>query len=349
MNRRKIFYQNDDVHNLIESERDSTVLRAGPSVLAQSDSQGTSQSTLLLGSDQQASPIFEADDRPSASAYTPYGAEEASRSWIGFTGAARDDVLMGYLLGNGYRLYNPVLMRFCSPDSFSPFIMMNSYAYCEGDPVNSSDPSGHMKNLTSTLNQRQIKYKSLGLPPFSEGPDARANMSTLLRNNMWSPPTFYPLSGRRASPATGLHSGLDLPAGSAASTSQSSRLNLPIGTNSSQTQKSILPSNASVDSKSSAPQRLRQAQSFGTHSVKLTERQAASLAQTADIRAQAKGNFTRDDVADYRRKALQNFRKARGLTRLNDVQVLEGVPDELKTGVYLWLNRQLRKFTREKT
>lgn len=81
MKRRKIFYQNDDVHNLIERERDSTLLRAGSSVFAQSDSQGASQSTLLLGSDQQASPIFQADDdRPSAAVYTPYGVEEASRS-----------------------------------------------------------------------------------------------------------------------------------------------------------------------------------------------------------------------------------------------------------------------------
>ncbi|EGH35731.1 hypothetical protein PSYJA_44541, partial [Pseudomonas syringae pv. japonica str. M301072] len=26
-----------------------------------------------------------------------------------------------YLLGNGYRAFNPVLMRFNSPDSLSPF------------------------------------------------------------------------------------------------------------------------------------------------------------------------------------------------------------------------------------
>ncbi|WP_147458691.1 RHS repeat-associated core domain-containing protein, partial [Pseudomonas savastanoi] len=37
------------------------------------------------------------------------------------------------------------LMRFNSPDSLSPFGKggMNAYAYCAGDPVNRSDPTGH--------------------------------------------------------------------------------------------------------------------------------------------------------------------------------------------------------------
>jgi hypothetical protein len=49
------------------------------------------------------------------------------------------------LLGNGYRAYNPTLMRFHSPDSWSPFGGggLNAYTYCVGDPVNFSDPTGH--------------------------------------------------------------------------------------------------------------------------------------------------------------------------------------------------------------
>lgn len=55
-------------------------------------------------------------------------------------------MLASYLLGNGYRAYNPALMRFNSPDNQSPFGEggLNAYAYCAGDPVNSVDPSGHM-------------------------------------------------------------------------------------------------------------------------------------------------------------------------------------------------------------
>lgn len=52
-----------------------------------------------------------------------------------------------YILGNGRRVYVPSLMRFLSPDSMSPFSRggINAYMYCNGDPVNYSDPSGHMR------------------------------------------------------------------------------------------------------------------------------------------------------------------------------------------------------------
>ncbi|MEE4693607.1 RHS repeat-associated core domain-containing protein, partial [Pseudomonas alliivorans] len=40
--------------------------------------------------------------------------------------------------------FNPVLMRFNSPDRLSPFGEggLNAYAYCKGDPVNQVDPTG---------------------------------------------------------------------------------------------------------------------------------------------------------------------------------------------------------------
>ncbi|POD73867.1 RHS repeat-associated core domain-containing protein [Pseudomonas syringae group genomosp. 3] len=62
----------------------------------------------------------------------------------GFNGELLDDITGHYLLGNGYRAYNPVLMRFNSPDSLSPFGKggLNAYAYCGGDPVNRTDPDG---------------------------------------------------------------------------------------------------------------------------------------------------------------------------------------------------------------
>ncbi|GLO54834.1 hypothetical protein PPUJ20066_08700 [Pseudomonas putida] len=65
---------------------------------------------------------------------------------MGFTGQRYDDFTNCYLLGNGYRAYNPRLSRFLSADSLSPFTTRthNAYAYCLGDPVNRHDPSGHM-------------------------------------------------------------------------------------------------------------------------------------------------------------------------------------------------------------
>jgi len=65
---------------------------------------------------------------------------------LGFNGERLDSVSSNYLLGNGYRAYNPQLKRFICPDSWSPFGQggINPYAYCVGDPINRADPSGHM-------------------------------------------------------------------------------------------------------------------------------------------------------------------------------------------------------------
>lgn len=84
--------------------------------------------------------------------YTPYGLQPelddnpvTRRSILGFKGehVLQDPQL--YPLGNGYRLYDPELMRFSSVDDWSPFGAggINSYAYCDGDPINRADPNGH--------------------------------------------------------------------------------------------------------------------------------------------------------------------------------------------------------------
>lgn len=65
---------------------------------------------------------------------------------VGFNSERNDPVSGNTHLGNGYRTYNPDLMRFNCPDAWSPFGSggINLYAYCAGDPVNHTDPSGHM-------------------------------------------------------------------------------------------------------------------------------------------------------------------------------------------------------------
>jgi RHS repeat-associated protein len=78
-------------------------------------------------------------------AYSPYGWRLSSvDTAAGFNGQCLEPATGGYLLGNGHRLYNPVLMRFTRPDALSPFGKggVNAYAYCEGDPVNRTDPTG---------------------------------------------------------------------------------------------------------------------------------------------------------------------------------------------------------------
>lgn len=109
--------------------------------------------SLLLATDRLASPLLEAGSAWSAriTAYTPYGyrpgGQQVLQSRMGFTGQLREPELGWYILGNGYRAYNPILMRFHSPDRLSPFEDggINAYAYCSGDPVNSHDPTGQMK------------------------------------------------------------------------------------------------------------------------------------------------------------------------------------------------------------
>ena len=113
--------------------------------------------TILLAADHQRSILAEiAGDQTRVIAYSAYGqqsAQQAITTGLGFNGELREARLGWYLLGNGYRAYNPILMRFHSPDSWSPFGKggLNAYMYCVGDPVNSSDPTGHIKFINKLL------------------------------------------------------------------------------------------------------------------------------------------------------------------------------------------------------
>ncbi|MFJ4066809.1 RHS repeat-associated core domain-containing protein [Pseudomonas sp. NPDC089996] len=80
-------------------------------------------------------------------AYLPYGyrsTQAATTGALGFNGQFFHAELGGYALGNGHRIYNPRLMRFISPDAYSPFLRggVNAYVYCLSDPVNGHDSSG---------------------------------------------------------------------------------------------------------------------------------------------------------------------------------------------------------------
>lgn len=91
-----------------------------------------------------------------------------------FKGERCDEVTVCYLLGKGYRLYNPSLMRFNSPDRFSPFDYggINCYTFASGDPVNYDDPTGrgvgkfitHKLDATSSF----ITFGKTPAKPFSD-------------------------------------------------------------------------------------------------------------------------------------------------------------------------------------
>jgi RHS repeat-associated protein len=106
--------------------------------------------------------LLSADDTSQTQCFSPYGVQKHSlTNTPGFNGERRDPLTGLTHLGNGYRAYNPQLMRFQAPDSISPFGKggINSYVYCEDDPVNRSDPSGHM----STFDTVSIIFGALGL------------------------------------------------------------------------------------------------------------------------------------------------------------------------------------------
>lgn len=89
-------------------------------------------------------------------AFSVYGYDRlANQSVLAFAGEHYEQASSSYMLGQGYRSYSPVLMRFRSADSWSPLGRggTNAYAYCTGDPVNRADPSGHV-DMTGLLRKR---------------------------------------------------------------------------------------------------------------------------------------------------------------------------------------------------
>ncbi|PEA87584.1 RHS repeat domain-containing protein [Bacillus thuringiensis] len=70
---------------------------------------------------------------------------------IQFAGEYLEKETQLYHLGHGYRAYDPLLMRFLQPDESSPFDGggINPYVYALGDPINFTDPSGHISTLAA--------------------------------------------------------------------------------------------------------------------------------------------------------------------------------------------------------
>lgn len=143
----RFYYQGLLVTELHGADHRAVLLQGG-ALLAQQCSVAGIDSNLLLGTDLRRSvlQVVSAEGRRSA-LYTPWGYRRLGglgESIFGFAGEPPDVMTGHYLLGS-YRAFNPCLMRFNSPDSWSPFGQggLNAYAYCVGDPVNRSDPTGH--------------------------------------------------------------------------------------------------------------------------------------------------------------------------------------------------------------
>jgi RHS repeat-associated protein len=133
-----------------ENSNRTRFIRVGGSCVAQRR-EGAQAGTALTGTDGKHSVLVTSQGGTKQEyAYSPYGYRRLQAiedmTSLGFNGERPDPVSGTYHLGNGYREYNPVLMRFNTPDSWSPFGAggINPYGYCAGDPINGSDPSGHL-------------------------------------------------------------------------------------------------------------------------------------------------------------------------------------------------------------
>ncbi|VVN90202.1 RHS repeat-associated core domain-containing protein [Pseudomonas fluorescens] len=177
------FYCKSRLATEIQGQVKHSIFQHDDQLLAQQRRSDNAFEATLLATDQQRSVLQTlSTSPPQPIAYSPYGhrpAENGLLSLLGFNGERRDPVTGHYLLGNGYRAFNPVLMRFNSPDSLSPFGKggVNPYAYCLGDPINQSDPTGHMP-LAIFLKKYYIKKGIAGLDQAKISKATTKNVAT---------------------------------------------------------------------------------------------------------------------------------------------------------------------------
>jgi RHS repeat-associated protein len=195
------YYLKDRLSTEVQGAVQCSIMQHEDQLLAQQQRQIGAVDTRLLVTDQQRSVLSVLGvTQPHPLAYTPYGhriPQNGLFSLLGFNGERRDPVTGCYLLGNGYRAFNPVLMRFNSPDSWSPFGEggLNAYEYCGGNPTNQSDPTGHtpfrlLSNTTNTLSKLSRKSISIAKRAHRTSTNYASNSSRMrnikpLRDNIF--------------------------------------------------------------------------------------------------------------------------------------------------------------------
>jgi RHS repeat-associated protein len=146
------FYQGNKLITVKQGEQHRALFRHAAQPLAEQQINGQYDTTLLAADKSGSILNAKAGENAQDHSYSAYGHNPTLPSMLtvaGFNSEFFDPRSACYLLGLGYRTYNPVLMRFRSADSWSPFGQggINAYAYCSGDPINYTDPSGHILAL----------------------------------------------------------------------------------------------------------------------------------------------------------------------------------------------------------
>ncbi|MBZ9783501.1 RHS repeat-associated core domain-containing protein [Pseudomonas sp. REP124] len=164
------FYLKERLVTVSQGVVHSSIMQHDDQLLAQQQHNGSAVEMFLLATDKQRSVLTASDALLPHFAYSPFGFHtpaDGLPGLLGFNGEWRDPVTGNYLLGNGYRAFNPVLRRFNCPDTLSPFDKggLNAYAYCLGDPVNRSDPNGHWPKAVAMSIGKFLKRSKTSLYP----------------------------------------------------------------------------------------------------------------------------------------------------------------------------------------
>lgn len=163
------FYQGDRRVTVKQGAVSRTIFRIPDMPLAEQQTAGSTSAGLLATDDKGSVLLVREADEDEPRRYSAYGHDPglpSSRRLLGLNGEHFERASDGYPLGSGYRSYSPGLMRFQSPDDWSPFGQggLNSYAFCAGDPVNNQDPSGHMKSPVLRVSPSTLTIAALREP-----------------------------------------------------------------------------------------------------------------------------------------------------------------------------------------
>lgn len=184
---RKFFYLNQKPVTLISDTTTTSIVNCshGPLYLTSTPELHT---TFVAVDDNHSVLTTTTEEAREFHAYSPYGhSRPLSNFPIGYNGELRDERIGGYSLGQGFRFFIPRHARFNAPDTVPPFRILNYYAYCDNDPINALDPSGHAKffKIVRYRETETIVFKTETTPSLLTHPDTRQQANTILEKGRY--------------------------------------------------------------------------------------------------------------------------------------------------------------------